>query len=170
MNNIVINILIEIAFYLVINLGENQHHYNIESFYAWILYFFLFFFPMITFLKSNLHKNFKSILFIGIYYIFIVVQPLPLRSKIFSITTKRKPIPISSYSLSQFPQLLAATNLFFISTVLPILDIYKWNHTICSLCDDWLLLWSERCHCMGIPCFVYIVTCRWTCRLFLLFG
>ena len=51
------------------------------------------------------------------------------------ITPKRKSIPIKqSLPISLFSQPLATTNLFSVSTHLPVLDIScNWNNTICDL-------------------------------------
>ena len=86
--------------------------------------------------------------------------------KYFPLLQKENPYPLAA---TLFPSFLSCWQplTYFYLYCLANSRHFKWNHTICSLCD-WLLLWSERCHCMGIPCFVYIVTCRWTCRSFLL--
>ena len=69
---------------------------------------------------------------------------IPIRFRIF-ITLQRNLILISSHSpFSSEPSHPAPShpNLFSVSMDFPVLDIsYKWNHTICGICD-WPLLLS----------------------------
>ena len=65
-----------------------------------------------------------------------------------------------------FPELLAAADLFTVSTVLPLIEFYihNWNHTSCSLFKGFFFFFSHShmhmfpsCLCGLVALFVFII-------------
>lgn len=72
-------------------------------------------------------------------YIYNGMQPAPLsNSETFSLPPKEMP-PLSTVTPPLPPQALTTMNTLSVSMSLPVLGAsYKWNSTLCALCD-WLL-------------------------------